>query len=279
MDKTPLSPEEYKEPACPFEMDFYKPEPPVSPVPVERILRKLDEYLARNDQAAAARHLDYWLAEALAGRDKQGELALRGERMGYFRKNARREEALAEAREAERLLGELHLADSVTGGTAFLNIATVYNAFGETGRALAFYEKAKAVYEEKLAPEDPRMGGLYNNFGLALAAAGRFGEARKAYGNALAVMEKAGSKGLLERAVTLLNLANAAEAEKGLLDAAEEIEALLDEAERLLQSPEIPRDGYRAFTLEKCAPTFAYYGRFAAAKEFEEEAKRIYEGT
>lgn len=278
MDRKPLHPEEYKEPACPFDLDFYKPELPVSPIPVGRVLEKLDQYLDRDDQAAAGRHLDYWLREAEAGNDRQGELALRNERMGYFRKNGKREEAVREAERAEELVRLLRLSDAVTGGTTLLNIGTVYNSFGMAQKAIPYYERAKRIYEDKLPAEDPRLGGLYNNTALAYVADGRFGEAAELYRHALSVMEKA-ENGELERAVTLLNLADAREAEQGLEEAEDEISGLLEEAERLLKTPSLPRNGYYAFTLEKCAPTFAYYGRFLAAKEFQEEAKRIYERT
>ena len=273
-----LRPEEYKEPACPFDSDFFKPEAPVERVPVGRILCKLDEYLEHDDQAAAGRHLSYWLAEAKSGNDLQGELAIRNERMGYFRKNGLREEALEEAEKARELLSRLRLLDAVTGGTTLLNIGTVYNHFGMPEKAVPAYEEARRIYEEKLSPDDARMGGLYNNTALAYAALGRYREAGELYRRALSVMEKA-ENGELERAVTLLNLANAREAELGLEEAEEEIAGLLERAETLLRTPSLPRNGYYAFTLSKCAPTFAYYGWFAAAKEFEEESKRIYERT
>ena len=274
-EKESLRPDEYQEPVCPFDPDFYKPEPPVSPIPVGRVMEKLDQYLDHDDQAAAGRHLDYWLREAEAGNDLQGELALRNERMGYFRKNGKREEALREAERAGKLIEILRLSDAVTGGTTFLNIGTVYNTFGMAGRAIPYYERAGEIYRTKLPPEDPRFGGLLNNTALAYAAAGRFREAEDCYRRALRIMEKV-ENGELERAVTLLNLADAREAERGE-EAEEEIFALLEEAEKLLKTPALPKNGYYAFTLEKCAPTFAYYGWFRTAEEFRKEAKRIYE--
>ena len=276
-EKESLRPEEYREPVCPFDPDFYKPEPPVSPIPVGRVMEKLDQYLEHDDQAAAGRHLDYWLREAEAGNDLQGELALRNERMGYFRKNGKREEALREAERAEKLVELLRLSDAVTGGTTLLNVGTVLNSFGMAEKAVPYYERAGEIYRARLSPEDPRFGGLYNNTALAYAATGRFREAAEYYHRALRIMEKV-ENGELERVVTLLNLADAREAERGE-DAEEEIFALLEEAERLLKTPSLPKNGYTAFTLEKCAPTFAYYGWFRAAKEFREEAKRIYERT
>lgn len=274
-----LKPEDYQEPACVFCTDFYEPEKAqATPVPIRRILDKLDEHLGRSDYAAAERHLDYWMAEARQNGDLRGELSLKNERMGLFRKLSRQEEAIACAEAALALCDRTGLAESVTGATTYLNAATVYKAFGMPERALPYYERARAIYEQRLDAADPRRGGLYNNMALALCDLGRYAEARACYQSALAVMERQ-AHGEPERAITLLNLANLAEAERGLLEAEGEIEALLDEAERLLNAPGQPQNGNYAFVCEKCAPTFTYYGRFAFGAELAERARRIYAGN
>lgn len=272
-----LQPEDYKEPACIFCTDFYQPDKQnVTPVPLQRILAKLDEHLGRNDYASAERHLSYWMQEAGENGDLRGLLSLENERMGLYRKLGRREDALACAKAALELVQKTGLEDSVTSATTCLNAATVYKAFGMADRALPYYEQARAVYETHLAPDDPRLGGLYNNMALALCDLGRYLDARACYEKALGVMAHA-EHGALERAITQLNLCNLTEAESGLLEAEEEIERRLDEAETLLESEGLPRNGYYAFVCEKCAPTFRYYGRFAYAGELETRAKEIYE--
>lgn len=274
-----LKPEDYKEPACIFCTDFYQPDKPsVTPVPLQRILAKLDEDFGRNDYAAAERHLLYWIKEAGEGGDLRGLLSLENERMGLYRKLGRKEAAIGCAEAALELAEKTELTDSVTGATTDLNAATVFKAFGMAERAIPYYERARAIYERQLAPDDPRRGGLYNNMALALCDLGRYAEARNCYDAALSVMAKA-EHGALEQAITQLNLCNLAEAEKGLLGAEDEIERRLDEAERLLETPSLPRNGYYAFVCEKCAPTFTYYGRFAYGSELEERAGRIYEGN
>lgn len=274
-----LQPEDYKEPACVFCTDFYQPEKQsVTPVPLRRILDKLDAHLGRNDYDAAERHLAYWLREAGENGDRRGLLSLENERMGLYRKLDRKTEAIACAKAALSLAEQTGLDASVTGATTFLNAATVFKAFGQADKALPYYERARAIYEEKLAPEDARLGGLYNNMALALCDLSRYSEARECYEKALSVMEHA-ENGALERAITELNLCNLAEAELGLLDAEDEIERRLDTAEKLLETETLPRNGYYAFVIEKCAPTFRYYGRFVYAAELEERAKEIYENA
>ncbi len=272
---TGLRPEDYLEPAC----IFCKPEDgQAKPIDLRRCLTRLDEYLGRNDYAAARRHLDYWREEAVANNDLRGLLSVENERMGLFRKLGD-EAAANEAVDASlALLRSTGLEDTVTAGTTLLNAATVYKRFGRSAEALPLYEKARSIYERELNPEDPRLAGLYNNMGLALADLGSFEEAKALYEKALSIMEKQ-EHGALEMAVTELNLAELAEARYGLLEAEAEIDARLDRARALLDSPALPRNGYYAFVCEKCAPSFGYYGRFMDAQELAKLAEDIYAGA
>lgn len=267
-----LNPEDYLEPVCIFcrpDQDLGKP------IDLRRFLTKLDEHLSRRDYDAARRHLDYWRAEAEACNDPRGRVTIENEAMGLFRKIGLEDEAMEAAEAARALLDRAGLTGTVTAATTALNIATVHKRFGRPEQALALYEQAAAIYERNLAPEDERLGGLYNNMGLALTDLGRFDEALALYEKALAVMAKA-PNGKPEMAITELNLANLWEAKLGLLEAESEIEGCLDRARALLEDPKAPRDGNYAFVCEKCAPTFGYYGRFADARELEALAEEIY---
>ena len=62
-----LEREDYEDPACPFCVDKYQKEPPAKPIPVGRVIERLNEYFARGDASAAERHLLYWLEEAKRG--------------------------------------------------------------------------------------------------------------------------------------------------------------------------------------------------------------------
>lgn len=243
----------------------------------DRILDKLDGYLARQDFAAAERHLTFWLAEATAARDTATEMLVRSELVGLYRKLDRREDALSAVSATLERVGALGLADTVGGATAYLNCATAYKAFGDPEASLPLFLRAREVYERDLPAGDARLGGLYNNMALTLVDLNRFSEAAALYLRAVAVME-AVPRGGLEVAITYLNMASAAEAERGLLDAEEEILSLLDRARALLDADE-GGDGYYAFVCEKCASVFGYYGRFAYAEELRARAGRIYEGT
>ncbi len=273
---TPIEKEDYAEPRCLLCEEPYGAEARVKPVPQQRIMEKVDEYMSRRDYAGVERHLLYWLEEAKLGGDRRGELMIENELIGHYRKTGDREKALLHAEAALALLDSLGFDGTITAGTTCVNAATAYQAFGEPERALAVFERARKNYEAIPSLKPELLGGLYNNMALTLVSMKRFSEANALYQKAIETMASA-PHGALEQAITYLNMANAAEEEQGLLDAAEMIDAYLETAQRLLDTPDVPRDGYYAFVCEKCAPTFEYYGWFAAANELNGRARAWYE--
>ena len=275
---TPIDKEDYLEPRCLLCEEPYGAEAQVKPVPQQRIMEKVDECMSRRDYAGVERHLLYWLEEAKLGRDLRGELMIRNELIGHYRKTGERDKAFPQAETALRLLDTLGFEGTITAGTTCVNAATAYQAFGEHEKALAIFERARKNYEAIPSLKPELLGGLYNNMALTLVSLRRFDEADAYYRKAIETMANA-PHGALEQAITYLNMANAAEDEKGLLDAAEAIDASLQKAQELLDTPGIPHEGYYAFVCEKCAPTFEYYGWFAAANELNERARTWYERT
>ena len=275
---TPIEKEDYMEPRCLLCEEPYGAEAQVKPVPQQRIMEKVDEYMSRRDYAGVERHLLYWLEEAKLGHDQKGELMIRNELIGHYRKVQDRAHALAQAEAALNLLDEIGFEGSITAGTTCVNAATAYQAFGENDRAFEIFERARNNYEAIPSLKPELLGGLYNNMALTLVSLKRFDEANELYRRAIETMANA-EHGALEQAITYLNMANAAEDEKGLLDASETIDACLERAETLLNAPGIPHEGYYAFVCEKCVPTFEYYGWFAVANELNERARAWYERT
>ncbi len=266
-----LRPEDYIEPSC----LLCGAQSEAVPIPQPRVAQKLDEYMSRRDYAAAERHLLYWMEEARLGHDLRGELFLCNELVGHYRKTANRAPALHYIERALSLLDTLGFTEGVSAGTTLVNAATAYSAFGENERALALFERARAIYEAG-SVEPQLLGGLYNNMATACAALGRYGEALALYGQAMEQMALIPG-GAPERAVTCLNMADAVAADQGLEAGEARIAALLDKADALLRDANVPRDGYYAFICEKCAPGFAHYGWFAAAQACSDAAKEIYE--
>ncbi len=269
---------DYAEPACPLcgGKDFYNPNKggPQGSIPISRIIDKVDGLLDKNDYAQAGRLLVSWRDEAIALQDKRGELSMESELVGYYRKQNDRERGLASVERALSLIEELSQGELASGATIFINCATAYKAFGLTEKALPLYRRAEQVYRKHLSPEDERLGGLYNNMALALVDLSRYDEAEEAYRASLGVMAHA-PQGEAECAITYVNLAHMYET-WGKRD---QIEGCMRMAYALLQSDTLPHNGYYAFVLEKCAPSFGYFGDVAAYEQLKQEAERIYEGT
>ena len=265
-----LQKEDYMDPLC---VQCSQPGEIASPQPIHagRVLERLREYEDRGDWSAAEKHLLYWLAEAEANRDARSQLMLHNELMGYYRKQGIREKAIHHAQQAGALVHQLGMENTITAGTTWVNFGTVLQAFGESEDGLKYFEQARENYEKNLPPEDARLGGLYNNMGLALASCQRYAEARQMFRQALAVMEKQPS-GQLEQAITWLNQADALEAEMSPEEAEPLLREHLDRAAELLNDPGLPRDGYYAFVCGKCAPVFGHYGYFREEAELNRRA-------
>lgn len=250
------------------------PNQPIGKIPVQNILETLDNYFNKNDLASAGRLLDYWRREAFSLRDRKGELTILSEQMGYFRKTNEKEKALESVNRGLELIDHLNIADTVSAATIFLNAATTLKAFSQSEKALPLYEKALKIYSEKLDKTDVRFAGFYNNYGLALGDLKRYDDAEKAFVSALDIV-LSDTKTWLDGAVTYVNLAHLYNdwEEKSTKD----VETCLDKAYELLTDESIPHDGYYAFVLTKCFPSFRCFGREAVAINMEKTAVEIYE--
>ena len=270
-----LNPEDYMEPRCLLCDEPFGHTENVKPVPRQRIIEKMNEYMGRRDYQAAEKHLHYWLEEARLGHDLQGQLMLHNELAGHYRKVSDRERARAHAREILRLVDILDFQDSNSGATSYVNAATVFHAFGDHEEALSLFRKARAVYEQRRDTDPGLLGGLYNNMALCCAALGDYEEAFSLFERALETMEQV-EGGQLEQAITCLNMADTLNRMKGPEDSDKEICSLLDRAAELLREPHGAEEGYYAFVCEKCAPAFAYHGYFLDAEELKQRADEIY---
>ena len=271
-----LSPEDYMEQDCLLCMDPSRGTSDVVSIPQQRVQEKLDHYMNRKDYEGAERHLLYWLSEAERGHDLRGRLLVCNELIGFYRKTGRKEDAFHFCRDALALLKEMDFEDSISAGTTYINAATAYSTFGEPGEALVLFRKARDLYETFPHTPPHLLGGLYNNMALACQALGHYEEAFRLYDKALEKMALV-SGGVLEQAVTCLNMADAIAEQFGPEEGEEKINHLLERAYKLLQDKSAPHDGYYAFICERCAPCFSYYGHFAAAEELLQEAGSIYE--
>ena len=266
---------DYDEPRCVLERSMYLNEPVAEPIPIMRILRKLDDFFDKNDLLGAEKLMNYWVNEAQALRDIRGEFTIKNELLGIYRKEGKEAKALALANDVLDLCDKLSNYESPDGATALINVATVYKAFGKAEEALSIFERARIVYEKYLSKNDERLAGLYNNMALAKTDLGEYREAEKMFLKALDVLS-----GVLEsepeQAVTYLNIASCEEAAKGHEAALDTIGKCVDRAWKLLDKPGLKRDGNYAFVCDKCAPGFEHFGYQFYAGTLKMRAEEIY---
>lgn len=267
---------DYKEPSCATcgGKEFYYPETEThGTVPVDRIIKKLDELFSYNDLASAESLLRYWLDEAKSLHDARGELVVTSELTGIFRKTGNKDESEKYSEEVLRLVNALGLSDTVSGATFLLNVATNKKAFGDAKGALLLYDEVFKVFSKHLACDDALFGGLYNNSALSYADLGEYDKAIEYFEKAIFIAKSNGN--VLDEAVTMTNLATSFLRRDALDD--ESVDKALDKAMDLLNSDQVVRDGYYAFVCEKCATAFSDAGRFLDAGELKERARSIYE--
>ena len=239
---------------CACQGGYKGEEAPRGRIDTSRMIGRLDACFEANDLEEATRVLEYWHREALALNDMRGELSVISEALGLYRKTGNEKAALSAVSRSLFLIDTLDMGNTLSAATVLLNAATTLKAFGRAAEALPLYERTYAVYSRDLEKDDERLGGFYNNYGLALADLSRKEEAESAFFSALEIMEDKG-KGLLEGAVTHLNLAHLYE-----LWQDEKIYAHLISAYELLLSPSVPHNGYFIFTVGKCIPSFRHFG-------------------
>lgn len=271
-----IDPFDYKEPSCKLcgGKEFYSPDKnaPAEMIPIKRILAKLDENFNRIDMTEAGRLLEYWQNEARALNDKLGELSVTDELIGYYRKVGNKEKGLKSVTDALNLLKELGQETVVSGATIILNAATTLKAFGKAAEAIPLYETAEKVYRDNLAETDPLFAGLYNNKALALTDLGRFKEAENLYILAANIVKNT-EGGKPDAAVSYVNLAHCYEKEGRKK---EEITNALFTAYELLNDEHNEKNGYYAFVLSKCAPSFGYFGYDKIERDMKKESEEIY---
>ena len=270
---------DYLEPCCCFDSSLYTGTPDAEPcrqsIDVPAAIRKLDGLYNSGREQEAGAFLERQRDEARAIGDWRGELSMLSELLGYHRRDKDREKAMRAVNEALDLIRIHRMGSTVSGATVLLNAATTMKAFGRAQESLPIFKHAARIYADNLDPTDYRFAGLYNNMALSYQDVGDFAGAERCFRLALGVIGHSRHPEN-ELAVTWCNLAELY-GRRDLED--ERIGECLEKAWDCLNAPGLAHDGYHAFTISKCAPTFDYYGYFLYAKELRERAEKIYAGT
>ena len=267
------------DPICPFDTSQYTGTPDAEPcertIPVRERIARLDALYNAGREAEAGQLLERSRAEAHALGDWRGELSMLSELMGHYRRSMEREKGLQAVADGLAIIREHHLGSTVSGATVMLNAATTMKCFGRAADSLPVFRHVARVFADNLAPEDYRFAGLYNNMALSYADVGDFANAERHFRLAMQSIARCPDPEN-ELAVTLCNLAE-------LYDRQDPEDArifdCMEQAWEKLNAPTLPRNGYHAFTVSKCLPTFDYFGYFLYAQELRERVRSIYEGT
>lgn len=278
-EMTNIEPKDYIEMPCCFDAMEYMGTPDVTPtgkrVPVPEIIARLDGLYNRGLEHNAREYLDTWRNCAHAMGDWRGELSLVSELIGLHRRTKDKKAASAAIEDGLSIIKEHGMGSTVSGATVMLNAATTMKALGRAEESLPLFSHVCRVYSANLDPADYRFGGLYNNMALSYDDAGDAASAEKYFQLAIAVISKC-QHPENDLAVTYCNMAH-------MYDRADpedpRINECMENAWECLNAPSLPRDGYHAFTVSKCAPSFGYFGFFIYARELEERAKEIYAGN
>lgn len=259
---------------CCFDASQYTGRPDASPcasvVNVPDVVAELDRLQNSGHLTQAQALLEHWVSAAGSEGDWRSELSLQSELMGLHRRTGDKAAASAAVERGLELIRIHRLGGTLSGATIMLNAATTMKFLGLSADALPIFRHVSRVFADKLDPSDYRFAGLYNNMALSMEDVGDFDGAERHFFAALSVIEKCTFPGN-DAAVTWCNLAELYE-RMGLDN---KIESALDKAYACLTDPELPRDGYHAFTLSKCIPTFDRLGYFIYVKALGERLEAI----
>ena len=260
---------DYMDSCCCFDASEYQKAPDHSPcdhaVPVPQIIERLDGLFRKGMEEEAGEFLRDWSTRAHGMGDWRGELSLLSELMGYYRRTAEAEAGLDACSRGMDIIKEHGLANTVSGATILLNAGTTMKAFGKAKESLPIFEHVCRVYQNNLAPDDYRFGGLYNNMALSYDDVGNYEKAEICFMQAMKTI-KTCVQPEYELAVTCCNLAHMYDHQD---PEDPRINEYMEQAWEYLNSENIPRDSYYRFTASKCLDAFRYFGYFLYVKELE----------
>ena len=270
---------DHNEFCCIFDTTQYTGTPDTEPCPqaldVPQLIGRFDALCSPGREEDARDLLEQALETAKHGGDWRAELSITSELLGQYRRTQEAEKALNAVNHALEIIRVHHMGRTVSGATILLNAATTLKAFGHAAESIPIFTHVARVYADNLDPADYRFAGLYNNMALSYDDIDDVESAERFFMLALKTIEQTVHPEN-DSAVTWCNLAEMY-GKRDLED--ERIGDCLEMAWDCLSAPDLPRDGYHAFTISKCAPTFDYYGYFLYAKELRERAEKIYAGT
>ena len=244
-------------------------------ISIRNFISELDSFFAKEDLQGAGQCLLEWRDRAIQAGDKNGELTVLNEMIGYYRQTKEENLGMNAVNDAFALIDELGIKNSPSAATIYLNGATTMKSFGKSAQAMKFYNITLENYRINLDKNDPLFAGLYNNMALALQDLKDYSKAEEYFLKAIEITENI-EKNELETAVSLVNLAHLY---YEINNEDIRVNSLMEKALVILETPDFFGYNKYAFTCRKCAPSFGFFGFFLAEKHLNERADRIYAGS
>ena len=194
----------------------------------KKSLVEIEEYLVKN------------IFEAREKSEMGVLVTLLNEIIGFCRDTTQKDKALSYCSELQKLLVALQLEESIEYATSLLNIANAYRAFDLAKEAISLFVGVHEIYAEKIAANDFRYAGLYNNWSLAYQEMEDYDNAKKLLLKALDIVDSY-EEAVIQQATTRTNLA-ATLLQIRTTDAYEEAIEYLSEALEIFE-----RDGGKDF--------------------------------
>ena len=181
-------------------------------------------------------------------------------------------ERLVLTEDVARFFDESGRADE-TAGTLFNNMAEVYRAQGNYGKALEYNEKALAIREKVLGEAHPDTATTYNNMAAVYRAQGNYLKALEYNEKACAIIEKVLGKAHPDAAATYNNMALVYDAQGNYEKALEYYEKACAIYEKVLGKAHPGA----ATTYNNMANIYYAQGNYVKALEYHEKALAIKE--
>lgn len=156
--------------------------------------------------------------------DNNSLITLLNEMIGFCRDLCMHDKSKKYSMELLELIEKEKLQGTVAYATSLLNIANASRAYGELKESMEFYEQAYKTYENVLEPTDFLFASINNNMSLLYQEMSDFDSAAECLKKALKVIDAHPDR-VIERAITLSNLAQSQLRAEKYEEARENIEA------------------------------------------------------
>lgn len=172
------------------------------------------------------KYLSDLMKEARNTNDNGARITLLNEMIGFCRDTCQYNKTKIYSNELLSLLEDENMEGTIEYATSLLNIANADRASGDLEESMDFYKEAYEIYNKKLDSKNFLFASINNNMALLYQEMKDYSEASECLKRALKVIESHPEK-IIEKAITLSNLAQSELRDEKYEDAKSHIEAAM----------------------------------------------------